>query len=245
MIDRKVLQKNILINLVILSVFCFVADAQILTKQEMANLAFSSGYTGVGNFPPLAIVLPKNVSNQAYLLVKETNDWKKRKFDCLHGVSLSNDGKIWVVSSRLVDGQCIYQYDLSYSPDGGKTWNSSGQGFNPSLSGGGRLIRLDVDKRGNGNLILWAENDEDDHGFYYLVSVSDNTNLSGLKKWATATTNPNGNTIGSFPEPIISKGNIVVISESSFSNSDTYGTVTEWLPKLAKMKGKERKRFPE
>lgn len=115
-------------------------QAQIVTKEEMDNLRYVTGFTKVGNFPAVAVAIPNEESNyvsraagKAYVLIANGNGWKKHKVDCLRGISLSDDGKIWYASSLKVEDVCVQAVDLSYSADGGKTWSGSNfQGFNPS-----------------------------------------------------------------------------------------------------------------
>lgn len=216
-------------------------NAQNVTNSDLNNLQYVTGFTAVGKYPAIAVAIPKDESNyvfraarEAYILTATVNGWRKNKIDCLRGISVSDDGKIWYASSFRNEDMCVQIFDLSYSPDNGKTWRASNfQGFNPSSGIGTDFLFMDIDKIGRGKMVILSENGDEDNPqlIYYSINVSSFTNLSNI--FASSQTMPKKSAF-----------NIVRLSAISFSLNNAKGTLKEWLPKLKRENGKIRKQFP-
>lgn len=224
--------------------------SQTLTNSDMKNLVLVKGYTGVGTFPAIAIAIPKDmviedkrVANKVYLLTASATGWTKKEITCVRGISMSNDGKIWLATSDLAGPNegCVHAYRISFSNNGGKMWKSSTGGFNPSNSS--KFLFLNINAQGNGQLVMWVAINEGSidtirNPEFYLPRVS---NFYQINSGNLA----NGESVSTSPTQ--SQNNIAQININNFSsnNADTLESNKLWLAKLAKTKKAKRSEFPK
>ena len=119
--------KNKLVKILTIGFCIFIgigtAQAQTVSREEMKNLVLVAGYTGVGAFPAVVVAGPKDVViedkkavEKIYLLNASPNGWQKSEINCVRGISMAADGKIWLVTNEHSNpgSDCVSAYDLSY-----------------------------------------------------------------------------------------------------------------------------------
>ncbi len=239
--------KNKLVKILTIGFCIFIgigtAQAQTVSREEMKNLVLVAGYTGVGTFPAVVVARPKDAAvkdnklvEKVYLLTASSNGWHKREVACARGLAMSTNGKqVWLITNAPSESGCFLAYDLSLSVDGGKTWKvSRSDGFSPSAPAGDRFEFLDIDARGNGWLMIWADITDDSRGRFFAPKVS---NFIDLTPARTASE--------TLPSP--SRGNIAQITLNNFAsdNANTLESKKTWLEKLAKTKEAKRREMPQ